>query len=214
MSLQPDHKALIFIASIAVLGAGVRVVRAAGRDEAPAVQPALERQALAADSSKRAGRGGKGRAKQKASHVPDTAHKAPATTGDGPGHIRGRLDLDVATAAQVDSLPGVTPEMARRIVSDRVHHGPFLTRDGLRRVSGVGPAFLARIDSLVTFSGTYPFPEASDTVIPRPAKARPKKATRPAVLRTAEPRRAPWLRAAADSSRPSRGRAVWRRRVT
>jgi competence protein ComEA len=82
------------------------------------------------------------------------------------------LDLDVATAAQIDSLPGVTPLMARRIVADRIARGPFLSMNGLERVSGVGRLFIQKIDTLVTFSGTYRFPAATDTVIKKRKKKR------------------------------------------
>jgi competence ComEA-like helix-hairpin-helix protein len=96
---------------------------------------------------------------------------APA---DRRGYIGAKLDLDVATLAQIDSLPGVTPLMARRIVLDRIAHGPFVTRDGLRRVSGVGQVFLSKIDSLITFSGTVKMPSADDTV---PSRARRGRTT-------------------------------------
>jgi hypothetical protein len=84
---------------------------------------------------------------------------------DGPGYVAGKLDLDVATAAQIDSLPGVTPLMARRIASDRVRRGPFLSFNGLQRVSGVGKQFLRQIDSLVTFSGVFAVASPGDTII-------------------------------------------------
>jgi hypothetical protein len=64
--------------------------------------------------------------------------------------------------------------MARRIVFDRIAHGPFVTRDGLRRVSGVGQVFLSKLDSLVTFSGTVRMPSAADTALPRSRKSRAK----------------------------------------
>jgi hypothetical protein len=57
--------------------------------------------------------------------------------------------------------------MAKRIVADRLMRGPFLSMNGLRRVSGVGPLFIQRIDSVVTFSGTMVQPNAGDTVILR-----------------------------------------------
>ena len=95
----------------------------------------------------------------------------PAGLLDRHGYVGARLDLDVATAAQIDSLPGVTPLMARRIVEDRIRRGPFLSMSGLQRVSGVGHQFMQKIDTLVTFSGTYSFPAAGDTVI----KSRKKK---------------------------------------
>jgi hypothetical protein len=69
-------------------------------------------------------------------------------------------------------LPGVSLLMARRIVFDRIAHGPFVTRDGLRRVSGAGQVFLSKIDSLITFSGTVRMPSAADTALPPSRKNR------------------------------------------
>jgi competence protein ComEA len=170
----------MFVSTVAVLGAAVRVVRAAKGDPKLAVQPALERQAKAADSAAHAGRargtnrlqqgrgrGGRGRVVDSTKRTRDTIARASAGLFDRPGYIGTKLDLDVATLTQIDSLPGVTALMARRIVLDRIAHGPFVTRDGLRRVSGVGQFFLSRIDSLVTYSGTVKQPTAADTAPPR-----------------------------------------------
>lgn len=185
MAMRSDQKALLFLGAVAVLGAGVRVVRASGRGTHVA-QPALERQARAADSAARAGRAtargrgatsgaktGKRVSKRGASTAREgggteqDSRRARSASGplDHPGYIAGKLDLDVATAAQIDSLPGVGPAMARRIVLDRMARGPFVTRDGFRRVPGTGPKFLARIDSLVTFSGTVKQHTPADTAM-------------------------------------------------
>jgi len=198
MGMRSDHKALLFLGVVAVLGAGVRVVRAANGRAATGVQPALEQQSQAADSAARAGRGRGGRVDQangkrrgtKAKRdsagrrspsaardsirARESAERARAAGGllDHPGYIGGKLDLDVASAAQIDSLSGVTPAMAKRIVLDRMKRGPFVTRDGFRRVAGVGPVFLSKIDSLVVFSGTVRFPTDADTVIPRARRPR------------------------------------------
>jgi len=181
MTIRSDHKALLFISAVGVLGAGVRVVRASTA-AAPSIQPALEHQMKVADSSARVihtprGRGRAAAVRTAAAAAPDTGKKKP--TGSGPldrrGYIAGKLDLDVATAAQLDSLPGVSPTMAKRIVADRMARGPFLNRDGLRRVLGVGPLFMRQIDSLITFSGTYVQPDPNDTVIVRRAEVRVRK---------------------------------------
>lgn len=188
--MRSDHKALMFVSAIAVLGAGVRVVRAAGGDARPAAQPALDRQVTAADSAAHAGRsagarGGGGRqgrgrgarsrtAADTGKRKRDSVARANTAPLDRAGYIGGKLDLDVATLAQLDSLPGVSLLMARRIVLDRIAHGPFVTRDGLRRVSGVGQFFLSRIDSLITFSGTVRMPSPSDTAAPPSRKPRPR----------------------------------------
>lgn len=225
MSLRSDHKALIFVGVVAVLGAGVRVVRAAGRESGSRVQPALDVQARAADSAasaQRDGRNGQGRGKGKGQgrgrSARDTTRKVVPPSGRGPldraGYVGGKLDLDVATASQIDSLPGVASGMAKRIVADRMMRGPFLSRDGLRRVSGVGPRFVQQIDSLVVFSGTFVAPATSDTVI-RPQKSkRPKASTRPAVQRTMVRRRVPLLRAVSGSCWPAPESTASRRRAT
>jgi DNA uptake protein ComE-like DNA-binding protein len=175
MPLRSDQKALMFLGAVGVLGAGVRVVRAAGKDSIPAVQPALEHQAGVAESAAsaqrrgsgkkkgRGGRGGRGNAEP---------NQTRPTSPDRPGYVRGRLDLDIATAAQIDSLPGVSATMARRIAVDRARRGPFASSAGLQRVSGVGKRFLQQIDSLVTFSGTFAFVNPSDTLLPSRRKSR------------------------------------------
>lgn len=208
MSIPSEHKALIFVGAVAVLGAGVRVTRAAVGTGDPSPQPALERQIQASDSSARAGRakprgkGSRGKSARKSPGGPAAADTntriRPAPLLDRPGYVGSRLDLDVATAAQIDSLPGVTPTMARRIVADRMARGPFLSLDGLRRVGGAGPRFVQRIDSLVTFSGVFRQGTPTDTVIPK-RRWRAKRAMRPAALQTTAPPPAPWRRAAADS---------------
>ena len=227
MSLRSDHKALLFVGAVAVLGAGVRMARAAGKGVAPAAQPALDRQAAAADSASSAphGRGRGGGAKGRGAsttRVPSTerdTNRRPVTSAgllDRAGYIGARLDLDAATAAQIDSLPGMGPTLAKRIVADRMVRGPFLSRDGLRRVVGVTPAVLSRIDTLIIFTGTMPRASPADTAIvrakrprgaaPRKPHARPPNAPiRPAARRTAARPRAPWLPAAGDSWSPARG---------
>ena len=207
MSLRADHKALVFVGAVAILGAGVRVVRAAsGSTVTPSTQPALEHQMASADSAatsaadradahRSGGRGrGRGLGSRRRSANGDPAdtvavldpeqgtpsRKRAAGPLDRRGYVGGRLDLDIATAAQIDSLPGITPTIARRIAADRVQHGPFLNLDGLRRVSGIGPTLIRRLDSLVTFSGVYTQATPQDTTIPprRKAKARGRGATR------------------------------------
>jgi DNA uptake protein ComE-like DNA-binding protein len=184
MSLRAEQKALVFFGAVAVLGAGVRVVRAAGNSAPNASQPALERQIQSSDSAQRASRSSRkktarsttGRKADRAAAAADTGHRRrPTGPLDRRGYIGDRLDMDVATAAQIDSLPGVTPLMARRIVADRIARGPFMTADGLRRVIGVGPNFLKRIDTLITFSGTFLQSSASDTIIPKRRKGRGNK---------------------------------------
>lgn len=72
-----------------------------------------------------------------------------ATTADGgePGSpgASGTIDLNAADAAVLDTLPGVGPVIAERIVSHREQHGPFASVEALQDVSGIGPATFARL---------------------------------------------------------------------
>ena len=95
-----------------------------------------------------------------------------------PSPPAGPLDLDVATAAQIESLPGIGPVLAKRVVSDRETRGPFGSIGNLRRVSGIGPALAGKLAPVVTFSGT-----------PRPLSAAPPDSS--ARRRAARPRRRP-----------------------
>ena len=62
----------------------------------------------------------------------------------------GPVDLNTATAEQLDTLPGVGPSTAAAIVDDRARNGPFASVDDLDRVTGIGPAKLDALRDLVT----------------------------------------------------------------
>jgi competence protein ComEA len=53
------------------------------------------------------------------------------------------IDLNRATAAELEALPGVGPVLAGRIVAYRDLHGPFTTVEDLLDVGGIGEAKLA-----------------------------------------------------------------------
>ncbi len=55
------------------------------------------------------------------------------------------IDVDAASAEELERLPGIGPALAARIVAERVARGPFGGPDGLLRVPGIGPKTLARI---------------------------------------------------------------------
>ena len=59
------------------------------------------------------------------------------------------IDLNTATAAQLDALPGVGPSTAQAIVDYRTQHGRFRSVDDLLDVRGIGAAKLEQIRPLV-----------------------------------------------------------------
>lgn len=68
----------------------------------------------------------------------------------GPPGAGEPVDLNAATAAELETLPGIGPATAAAIVDDRDRHGPFASVDELERVPGIGPAKLAAVADLVT----------------------------------------------------------------
>ncbi|MDV8022410.1 ComEA family DNA-binding protein [Rhodococcus sp. IEGM 1330] len=77
----------------------------------------------------------------------DGSGGAPAGVGGStPG---GTVDLNAATVAELDALPGVGPVTATSIVSWRETNGRFATVDQLSEVDGIGPGRLEKIRDLV-----------------------------------------------------------------
>lgn len=78
---------------------------------------------------------------------------APAGEGAGsasPGVEAGRVNINTASRAQLDLLPGIGPALADRIVLDREERGPFATLDDLDRVPGIGLRTIERLRDLAT----------------------------------------------------------------
>lgn len=66
-----------------------------------------------------------------------------------PGSQQGGLDLNTATEAELDALPGVGPVTAAAIIAWRNANGPFTDVEQLAEVNGIGPAKLAKLRDLV-----------------------------------------------------------------
>ncbi len=81
--------------------------------------------------------------------VPGAGGGAGATAAGG-GAAPGLVDLNTATVADLDALPGIGPVLAQRVVDHRTAQGPFGSVQELDDVSGIGPALYAEISPLVT----------------------------------------------------------------
>lgn len=57
----------------------------------------------------------------------------------------GPLDLNGATADELEALPGIGPALAQRIVDYRSQHGSFAAPEDLKKVSGIGDKTFARL---------------------------------------------------------------------
>ena len=70
--------------------------------------------------------------------------------GGSSSGVGGKLNLNRATESELDGLPGVGPVLAKRIIEYRSTRGNFTDIDELRKVSGIGPAKFAELQSFVT----------------------------------------------------------------
>ncbi len=171
MATTAEKQALGFLVLIALMGAGVQAVgvsrfdrearAAAGPNAGDAGLAALERQLVAVDSARAAG------GKSRSSRPKRGSKRAPAQRADAsprePREPRARepkappepIDVNVATAADLERLPRVGPALAERVVAYRNKHGAFAGPDDLRHVRGIGPSTVRLLLPLVTFSGRH-----------------------------------------------------------
>jgi competence protein ComEA len=94
-------------------------------------------------------------------YVPKPGEEVPVAAGPGlPGGAGAAgsggavpstpVDLNTATAEQLDTLPGVGPATAAAIIAHREQHGPFTSVDQLVDVRGIGEAKLEQLRDLVS----------------------------------------------------------------
>jgi competence protein ComEA len=83
---------------------------------------------------------------------PAAASAVAPTDGGGAaaGVVAGKVNLNTASASQLEELPGVGPVTAAAIVTFREEHGAFTSVDQLLDVSGIGEATLAEIAPAAT----------------------------------------------------------------
>jgi competence ComEA-like helix-hairpin-helix protein len=63
------------------------------------------------------------------------------------------VDVNTATQAELEALPGIGPKLASEIVREREENGPFASVDDLERVPSMTTSVLAKIKSQLRFSG-------------------------------------------------------------
>lgn len=59
------------------------------------------------------------------------------------------VNINTASLAELETLPGVGPSTAKKIISSRESEGPFSTVDELMRVSGIGEKKYAALEGLI-----------------------------------------------------------------
>ena len=76
-----------------------------------------------------------------------TGSGASGTSGSGSGDL---VNLNTATLDQLESLPGIGPVLAQKILDYRTENGPFKTIEGLMDVSGIGDKRFADLKPHIT----------------------------------------------------------------
>ncbi len=60
------------------------------------------------------------------------------------------ININTASAAELDTLPGIGPTTAQKIIDYRTQNGPFVNTEDIINVSGIGPGTYERIKTLIT----------------------------------------------------------------
>jgi competence protein ComEA len=64
--------------------------------------------------------------------------------------IVGRVNINTATAVELDALPGIGPTVAQAIIDYRLQNGPFQFVQDIQKVNGIGPATFDKIKDYIT----------------------------------------------------------------
>lgn len=173
MPTAAERNALLFLASIALIGAGVRSAESA-RFARTVGEPAVEQsmtgqgslgdRALAAqidavDSARNARTASARTAKARTSkarttnsssrgQLPKPTNRSGTLAAPTPPLV---VNVNSANATELERLPRVGPALAARIIAWREEHGPFRTLEDLRHVRGIGPSTSALLAPAVTF---------------------------------------------------------------
>lgn len=180
MPTPGERKALLFLGAVIVLGAGARGAAVLNGDAPPdaAARRALDAQIEAVDSARqRVASRKKGRKKGKgrrAKSPKSSASIEPGAAAPDEPVIPAIIDLDLATAEEIETLRGVGPTLAARIVANRDSLGPFGSTEELQRVRGIGARLAKKIAPQVTFSLLPRHPRTASDGTSAPPRSRRK----------------------------------------
>ncbi len=74
----------------------------------------------------------------------------PGLENEPPTSSSELIDINTASQAELESLPGIGPTTAKKIMDYRDANGPFVSIEDIVNVSGIGPVTFERIKDLIT----------------------------------------------------------------
>lgn len=75
-----------------------------------------------------------------------------AATAQGRILLGQKININTATAEELEQLPGIGPALAKKIVEYREVHGPFASIEDIVNIDGIGEKMLKRIAPDATIS--------------------------------------------------------------
>lgn len=87
-----------------------------------------------------------------AGYVPDASAGFTVVSEGTPSPLAGEdlVNINTASAGELDKLPGIGPTTAQKIIDYRTQKGPFATIEDIVNVSGIGAATFDEIKDLIT----------------------------------------------------------------
>jgi competence protein ComEA len=67
-----------------------------------------------------------------------------------PPNLDSPININTATQEELESLPGIGPVTAQKIIEYRETNGPFIGIEDIQKVSGIGPATFEKLRDLIT----------------------------------------------------------------
>jgi len=77
---------------------------------------------------------------------PPSSPSLPSPSSQGGG----KVNINTATAEELDTLPGVGPSIAQRIIDYRTANGPFRSIEDIKNVKGIGDATFEKLKDKIT----------------------------------------------------------------
>src|SRR4051812_40990840 len=101
------------------------------------------------------------------------------------------VNINTATKAELDALPGIGPVKAQAILDYRAANGPFKSAEDIMKVKGIKEGEFAKIKDQISVSGRTTVPASTTTSTPVAAPARTAAPAAPASTPVAAPAPSP-----------------------